>query len=168
MGPVRAALVPLVFAVSLSAGDGSCNGGKVVGVQDGDTLTVLCDARENRRIRLAGIDAPEKGQPYYRRARQFLSRMAFGQQVRLRVRERDRYGRLVAEVILPGGQSLNRMAVAEGYAWWYRRYAAADRPLARWEESARTARKGLWAEDGAIPPWLWRKQQRTVRDNRSQ
>jgi endonuclease YncB( thermonuclease family) len=130
---------------------------RVVGVSDGDTLTVLKADRTQVRIRLHGIDAPETGQDFGSRAKQAASDLAFGKQVTVRPVDQDRYGRTVAEVILPDGRSLNREMVRHGMAWWYRRYAPADRDLARLEADARAARAGLWSQPGAVAPWSWRK-----------
>jgi len=128
--------------------------GKVIGIADGDTITVL-HARRPERIRLSGIDAPEKGQPFGERARQFTARLAFGHEVTVRVSGRDRYGRLLAEVLRSDGRSLNQELVRAGYAWWYRRYSN-DAALAELEAQARLARVGLWADLHPVPPWEWR------------
>lgn len=129
---------------------------KVVGVSDGDTLTVLVAGNRQVKVRLHGIDAPETGQDFGSRAKQIASEMAFGKQVTVREVGRDRYGRTVAEVILPDERSLNREMVRSGMAWWFRRYAPADRELASLEAEARAAKRGLWAQAEAVPPWGWR------------
>src|SRR5262245_58772052 len=94
--------------------------GKVIGISDGDTLTVLHE-RTRVKIRLEGIDAPESGQDFGNRAKQAASTLAFGQIVTVHTKEHDRYGRLVAEVILADGRSLNHELVRLGWAWWFRR-----------------------------------------------
>lgn len=129
---------------------------RVVGISDGDTLTVLTPEKRQVKVRLHGIDAPETGQDFGTRAKQAASEMAFGQQVTVREVDRDRYGRTVAEVILPDGRSLNREMVQGGMAWWYSRYAPADHDLASLEAEAKAAKRGLWAQPGAVPPWEWR------------
>jgi endonuclease YncB( thermonuclease family) len=133
--------------------------GRVVGVADGDTIEVLRDGRA-MRVRLHAIDCPERGQPFGRQARQYTGAVAFGKTVIVRVRDTDRYGRLVAEVSLPDGKNLNRELVSAGLAWHYRRYSN-DETLARLEADARAARRGLWAASRAVPPWEFRKE-RTV------
>jgi micrococcal nuclease len=130
---------------------------KVVGITDGDTLTVLTSKKTQVKIRLAGIDAPESGQDFGSRAKQAASSLAFGKAVTIIERDIDRYGRTVAEVILPDGRSLNRELVGEGAAWWYRKYAASDEVLARLEAVARVERRGLWSQSSPVPPWEWRK-----------
>jgi endonuclease YncB( thermonuclease family) len=129
--------------------------GQVVGVADGDTLTVLHD-QHPEVIRLHGIDAPEQGQPFGARAKQATSALVFGQTVTVQVRDRDRYGRTVADVILPDGRQLSRELVRTGHAWWFRRYSA-DRRLADAEAEARSARVGLWRDRDPVPPWQWRR-----------
>ena len=129
---------------------------RVVGIVDGDTITVLIE-RTQVRIRLNGIDCPEKGQPFGRAATELTSSLAFGKTVQVISHGPDRYGRTVADIILPGGKSLNQELVRAGLAWWFRRYAPRDKTLARLEEEARDARRGLWRDEDPIPPWLWRK-----------
>jgi hypothetical protein len=100
---------------------------------------------------------PETGQDFGSRAKQAASALAFGKTVTIKARDTDRYGRTVAEVVLPDGRSLNREMVREGMAWWYERYAPADRELARLESEARASKRGLWSQPNPIPPWEWRK-----------
>jgi endonuclease YncB( thermonuclease family) len=128
--------------------------GRVVGVTDGDTLTVLHDSRAEK-VRLNGIDTPEQGQPYSQRAKQATASLAMKQLVTVQVRTLDRYGRTVADVRLPDGRLLNEVLVRAGYAWWFRRYSA-DPRLATAEAEARAARVGLWADPLPVPPWEWR------------
>lgn len=112
--------------------------GRVVGVADGDTITVLHEGRAEV-VRLHGIDAPEKRQPFGDRAKLFTVGLAFGQTIVVRAKDRDRYGRTVGNVILPDGRSLSQEVVRAGYAWWFRRYSAHPR-LAALETEARAAR----------------------------
>lgn len=148
-------LAVLLAALVLAAAAGGVEfRGRVIGVNDGDTITVLHD-RQPEKIRLHGIDAPEKGQPFSERAKQFASGLAFGRAVTIRVVDHDKYGRTVADVVLADGRSLNRELVRAGYAWWYRRYSN-DRTLAELEAHARATRSGLWADPHAVPPWEWR------------
>ena len=129
---------------------------RVIGVQDGDTLEVLRDGRPVR-VRLHGIDAPERRQPFGTRARQLVADLAFGRQVRVERLDTDRYGRLVGRVTLPDGRLLNLELVAAGLAWWYREYAPRDGTLAAMEERARRLKRGLWSDPRAVAPWLWRQ-----------
>jgi endonuclease YncB( thermonuclease family) len=132
--------------------------GRVVGVADGDTLSVLHDGKAER-VRLNGIDCPEKGQPFGAQAKAVTSAMAFGREVTVRPVNLDKYGRTVADVVLPDGRNLNRELVALGLAWWYRKYST-DESLGHLEVAARVGKKGLWADPEPIPPWAFRKQQK--------
>lgn len=133
--------------------------GKVVGVSDGDTISVMRGGRAVK-VRLHGIDCPEKKQPFGTRAKRFTSEMAFGMEVEVRVQTTDRYGRLVGEVILPDGISLNKQLVYLGPAWWYRKYAPNNRTLKALETGASEAKRGLWLDKNPIPPWEWGQMQR--------
>lgn len=129
--------------------------GRVVAVTDGDTLGVLRSGKEVK-VRLHGIDAPESGQAFGATAKQFASEKTFGKIVTVRVTDTDRYGRLVGEVTLVGGTSLNEQLVKNGLAWWYHQYGAKERVLAEAEIDARAARRGLWADANPTPPWAFR------------
>lgn len=134
--------------------------GRVVGVSDGDTLTVLLPEKTPLRVRLTEIDAPESGQPYGNRAKQALSALVFGQEVRLATRGEDRYGRTLVR-LYRGGLDVNAELVRQGAAWAFRRYLR-DPSLLALEEEARTERRGLWAlpEAERLPPWEWRAAKR--------
>jgi micrococcal nuclease len=149
----------ILVLVSFSAARSESFSGRVVAVADGDTIDLLRDGRAVR-VRLHGIDCPERGQPFGRQARQYTGTLAFGKTVIVRVRDTDRYGRVVAEVSLPDGKSLNGELVRAGLAWHYVRYSN-DGILARLEAVARAARRGLWTDSRAVPPWEFRKE-RTV------
>ena len=133
--------------------------GKVVGISDGDTISVLREGKAVK-VRLHGVDTPEKTQAFGTQARKFTGDLVFQQTVTVVIRDTDRYGRLVGEVLLPDGRSLNQELVKAGMAWWYRPYAPNDTTLAQLEAEARTAKRGLWADAHPIPPWEWRKGQR--------
>ncbi len=136
--------------------------GRVVGVSEGDTITVLSKGKPVR-IRLHGIDCPEKRQAFGKRAKQFTSRVVYGKEVRVKDLGQDRYRRTIAEVLLSDGRSLNRELVKAGFAWWYRKYAPEDEVLAQLERDARDAKRGLWADAKPIPPWQWRKMRKSYR-----
>lgn len=133
--------------------------GRVVEVIDGDTLEVLVAGSppERLRIRLAGIDTPERGQPWSRRARQALAARVAGKAVRVNAVTTDRYGRVVGEVYA-GDVCVSCELVREGHAWVYRRYTN-DAVLKRLEEDAQKNGRGLWGlpEAERIPPWEWRR-----------
>jgi micrococcal nuclease len=133
--------------------------GRVVAISDGDTIRVMHEGRAER-VRLWGIDSPESLQPWGTRAKQFSGDLAFGKTVIVRVRDIDRYKRIVAEVIVPDGRNLNQELVRAGMAWWYRQFAKRDTVLPALEQGAGAAKRGLWADPSPVPPWEWRQAQR--------
>ncbi|HEY8152751.1 MAG TPA: thermonuclease family protein [Myxococcota bacterium] len=148
------ALALLALAVSSPAAAEFFEG-RVVAVFDGDTIEVLV-GRERRRVRLAGIDTPERGQPWAKNARQALSRRVFGKEVRVNDVGTDRWGRTVGEVYADN-VCVGCELVREGNAWVYRQYSD-DEVLYQLEAEARAARRGLWSlpEAQRVPPWEWR------------
>jgi endonuclease YncB( thermonuclease family) len=128
--------------------------GRVVGITDGDTIKVLRAGRAET-VRLQGVDAPEKRQAYGERARRFAADLVFDRTVVVQARGRDRNGRLLGEVALPDGRSLNQELVRNGYAWWFRKYSG-DVRLASLEAEARQGRRGLWADQAPQAPWEYR------------
>lgn len=133
--------------------------GKVVGISDGDTITVLTDEKRQVKIRLYGVDCPESKQAYGTRARQSSSGHVFGKRVRVEVADTDRYGRTVGIVTGPDGTVLNRALLTEGMAWLYTGYCKAPvcKDWKREEEAARLKKTGLWADASPVPPWEYRK-----------
>ena len=134
--------------------------GKVVGVMDGDTIEVLDVTKTLRRIRLGGIDAPEKVQPFGARSKQHLSDQVFGKQVEVQSNKTDKYGRTVGKVMV-GGKDVNLEQVRSGLAWHYKKYqkeqSATDQSAyADAETSARSMKSGLWNDPKPMPPWEWR------------
>lgn len=147
--------MPLFFCgISSPAAVLDCS---VARVLDGDTLD--CDNRRGRyRIRLRSIDAPEKSQPWGRASGKNLRRHVLGKSVRIDVRGQDRYGRYLGTVYLRG-VSINGLQVREGMAWAYRRYLDSQDYL-RWEEQARSERRGLWQDPHPVYPSDYRKARR--------
>ncbi len=135
--------------------------GWVVAIQDGDTITVLDDARMQHRIRLSGIDAPEKRQAFGNRSREALGSMVFRKRVTVEWSKLDRYQRIVGKVI-SGGRDVNLEQVRLGLAWHYKQYAreqsATDQAAYdRAEQAARERRTGLWRDANPLPPWDFRR-----------
>ena len=132
----------------------SCAGeplnGKCVRVTDGDTIKVLQGGR-TVKVRLEGIDCPEFGDAFSAKAKAFTSDLVFGKVVTLRVKETDRYGRLVARVFVDG-QDVSVQLVRAGLAWHYKRYSS-DPVLAEAESTARALGIGIWSEPNPVPPW---------------
>jgi endonuclease YncB( thermonuclease family) len=145
--------------------DGGFEEARVVAIHDGDTLSVRTGG-ETFRVRLAQIDAPERGQPWGRRAREALARLAAGRSARLVVVDRDDYGRSVADLYV-GEDFVNEALVRSGDAWAYPRYLRSPRILEA-EDEARRAGRGLWRLPSGErePPWEWRRAQRRERENR--
>lgn len=134
--------------------------GRVVGITDGDTITVLDDNNQQHTIRLAEIDAPERGQPWGNRSRQALSALVFNKTVSVMQTDTDRYDRIVARVFVDG-EDVNRLMVEQGAAWAYRQYLT-DETLIEVEAEARRSGVGLWSMSAAqtVAPWLWRRGER--------
>lgn len=132
--------------------------GNVVSITDGDTFDVL-NGREKTRIRLEGIDCPEKKQPFGQRARQALSELCFRQRVRVEETGRDRNRRVIARVYLEDGRCINHEMLRQGMAWHFTRYSD-DPEYAALERRARILRQGLWADTNPVAPWEWRTRKR--------
>jgi endonuclease YncB( thermonuclease family) len=139
--------------------------GNVVAIADGDTLTVLDESKTQHKIRLAGIDAPEKAQAFGTKARENLAAKVFRQTVRIEVIDVDRYRREVGRIFL-GDRFVNMEMVHDGFAWRYVQY---DKPgeFTAAEVDARDHRRGLWADANPMPPWEWRKAKREARKERT-
>lgn len=138
--------------------------GKVVAIADGDTITVLDAQRVQHKIRLAGIDAPEKKQAFGQRAKQHISALVFSRVVDVEAEKKDRYKRTVGKVMVDG-QDVNLAMVVAGLAWHYKQYereqSVSDRLLySSAERDSRQARRGLWRDSDPMAPWDWRKASR--------
>ena len=147
---------------------------------DGDTITVIDSAHAVQKVRLAGIDAPERSQPYGAQARKHLVSLVFGKPVNVRWHKRDRYGRLVGEVHLairgacdPSEcarvEDVGLAQVESGFAWHYKQYQNEQSPenrrrYALAEQRARVIREGLWQDAHPVPPWEYRNGHRASRE----
>ncbi len=135
--------------------------GRIVGIADGDTVTILDEEKTQHKIRLGGIDAPEKKQAFGNRSKETLSDCAFGKQATVETGKRDRYGRWVGKVVV-NGQDCNLRQIQLGMAWHYKKYQSEQTQSDRAEYDAaelkaRAARQGLWQDAEPIPPWEFRK-----------
>ena len=149
--------------------------GKVIGVSDGDTLTVLTDQLLQVKVRLSGIDAPEKAQPFGRLAKENLSDLVYGKPVLIQDRKIDRYGRTIGLVLVsmpsckgecPKVLDISLEQIKQGLGWHYKAYqreqpASERSAYAQAEIDAQTARKGLWRDPEAVAPWEWRSSKRS-------
>lgn len=132
--------------------------GEVVGITDGDTLTILVN-RESFKVRLAEIDAPESKQPFGTRSRQSLAAICHRKPAQVTWKSRDRYKRIIGQVECAGIDA-NAHQVSSGMAWVFDRYSSPDSPLYRLQDDARQARRGLWSDAEPVPPWDWRRGQK--------
>jgi endonuclease YncB( thermonuclease family) len=146
------------FLCAVDSGAATTLHGKVVGITDGDTLTLLVDHTQHE-IRLAQIDAPEGGQPWGSSSKQALADKVFQKNVRVEVIDIDRYGREVGTVWLDG-RNINRELIRSGDAWVYRQYLT-DESLLSDEQTARAGRAGLWDLPDPVAPWDWRHRKRS-------
>jgi endonuclease YncB( thermonuclease family) len=133
--------------------------GKVVSVHDGDTVRVLDANNAQHKVRLDGIDAPERGQPFGTVARDRLASLVMGKAVTVHNEGRDKWGRTLGRIEIEG-RDVNRQMVDDGMAWHYSRFNK-DARLAAAERQARAAGRGLWADAKPVPPWEWRVSERT-------
>jgi endonuclease YncB( thermonuclease family) len=148
-------VLKVCFAESMTA--------KVVAVSDGDTIVVLVDSRQHK-VRLLGIDAPEKNQPFGNQSKQSLAEMVFSKTVVIDFNKRDKYQRIVGKILL-GSVDVNLQQIKFGYAWHYKQYEkeqdVEDRALyANQEYLARKNNIGLWSDSIPTPPWEFRKRRK--------
>lgn len=130
--------------------------GKVVGIADGDTFTLLTDENDQIKIRLHGIDCPEKKQDFGQVAKQKLSELIFGKQVSVVKKDIDRYKRTVGLVYDDQNKCINEEMLKAGLAWHYIKYDQNPEWQAM-EDEARNNRLGLWSQPNPTPPWEWRR-----------
>jgi|APFre7841882724_1041349.scaffolds.fasta_scaffold142238_2 endonuclease YncB( thermonuclease family) len=151
----------VLLAITASAGTLT---GRVVGIADGDTLTILDATNTQHKIRLAGLDSPEKGQPFGQVCKKSLSDLAYDRVVAVESSKLDKYGRVIGKVLV-NGQDVNLEQVRRGCGWHYKKYQneqILDDRLSyiAAEESARASRVGLWTDNEPMPPWEWRAARR--------
>ncbi len=154
----------LLTALALASAMANTLSGRVVGVSDGDTVTILDASKRTHKIRLLGIDSPEKKQPFGERAKQSLSDLVYNKQVNVEGGKPDRYGRALGKIVLDG-QDINLEQIRRGMAWHYKQYARDQSPqdriaYAEAEATARAQRAGLWQDAQPVPPWSFRREGR--------
>jgi len=159
-----AALAVFIAAGTASAAEPVRIDGRIVAVADGDTLTLLDATKTQHKIRLDGIDAPEKGQAFGNRSKQSLSDLAFGREAQAHCPKVDRYNRRVCKVIV-NGADVGLEQIKRGMAWAFVRYLKELEPERREayiaaEANARAEKRGLWRDSDPMPPWEWRDQHR--------
>jgi endonuclease YncB( thermonuclease family) len=133
--------------------------GRAVKIIDGDTFDLLAADNTTYRIRLHGIDCPERGQDYYKVCKTALGNFLGHRQLNVIVRNKDRYKRIVGDVYTSANEWVNQQMVAGGYAWHFTRYDR-DRRLGQAMQQAIQGNLGLWAMPNPTPPWEWRRARR--------
>lgn len=129
--------------------------GKVIKILDGDTYDLLTADKQTLRIRMEGIDAPEKGMPFYRVSKNYLGSLCFQKEVMAKIKETDVHGRLVADTYIDG-KEMGQEMIKAGLAWHFKKYSS-DEILANLEIEARNNKKGLWVDPRPIAPWEIRR-----------
>lgn len=132
------------------------NNGYVIGIIDGDTYDLLLEDKSKIRVRLDGIDAPEKGMPFYKLAKKYLSDLCFNKYVTYVQTTLDGHGRTVAKTYLEDGRECGEQLIKAGLAWHFKKYST-EKKLADLEIEARNKKIGIWSDPRPIPPWEVRK-----------
>jgi endonuclease YncB( thermonuclease family) len=162
MNAIRSLFISLVLFTSTAISAGPLTPGLVIAISDGDTITLLTEDKQQLKIRLAGIDTPEKKQAFGTKARDHLASRIFKHDVEVDLRKKDQYGRYIG-VIYISGVDINQSMIQDGYAWFYKHYAK-DQPkeeaqrYAKAEADARSKQRGLWSDPNPVPPWEFRKE----------
>lgn len=130
--------------------------GKVIKISDGDTITVLLKGKEQKKLRLAEVDCPEKGQAFGKNARQFTSDKVFGKTITFIETDKDRYGRSIAKVYYDKGKYLSEELIRAGMGWWYCAFSK-NSSLGELQNKAQYQKVGLWQDVHAVAPWEYRK-----------
>lgn len=157
-------LVAIALALTTSTVHAEKLTGRVVSITDGDTLTLLDATKTQHKIRLAGIDSPEKSQPFGQHCKESLSDLAYDRAATVETNKLDRYGRAIGKVLV-NGLDVNMEQIQRGCGWHYKKYQN-EQPLddrlsySSAEGSARANRVGLWADQDPVPPWDWRNARR--------
>ena len=157
-------LVAIAFTVLSSSAYAETLVGRVVGIADGDKLTLLDTSNTQHKIRLAGIDSPEKNQPFGQVCKQSLSGLAYDHSAQIDWKKMDRYGRIIGKVLVDG-RDVNLEQIRRGCGWHYKKYMneqiLGDRlSYGKAEESAMVSKVGLWTDAEPVPPWEWRRDHR--------
>ena len=127
--------------------------GKIIGIVDGDTFDILMEGNITVRVRMEGIDAPERGMPFYKVAKNYLSNLCFGKQVKLKISHKDNHNRTLAFSYLEDGKELSHEMLKAGLAWHFKKYNS-DVDLEQLEIDARNSKIGIWQDENPMPPWI--------------
>ncbi len=145
----------LIFLLACQPPEEGTLNGKIVSVADGDTVTLLTDDNERIRIRLLGIDAPERGQDFGTKARQYLNDLCYQKEVTVRFSEKDQYDRILG-VVYVGDMNINEEMVRQGLAWYYSHFVT-DHRLDSLEQLARKEKLNIWSMKNPLSPYEFRK-----------
>jgi len=151
-------LIPFIIACNSISADHSTNtkdekiSGRVVSVIDGDTYDILLSGNKTVRVRMEGIDAPERGMPFYRVSKNYLKSLCANKAVTVRITNKDQYDRYVGFTYLEDGTELSHAMIEAGLAWHFKKYNS-DSDLATLETEAQTLKKGLWQDNNPMSPW---------------
>jgi endonuclease YncB( thermonuclease family) len=132
------------------------NSGRVVRLADGDTFTLLVAGNKQLKVRLHGIDAPERQQDFGNAARKKMQELTTGHTIHIEVKDTDRYGRTVGIARRDDGLIINEEMLRTGMAWHYTAYDKNPK-WSQLQQQARNKKRGLWAQPNPTPPWEWRK-----------
>lgn len=162
--PIRVCLATVLGLILISSASADVIKGHVIKVADGDTVTILDSSNTQHKIRLSGIDAPERKQAFGTRSQQALSAEVFGKVVLVDWNKRDKYRRIVGKILMDG-QDVNLRQIQRGMAWHYKKYEneqdVADRSIyAQAEYQAQRDKVGLWGDKKPMAPWDWRRLKR--------
>jgi micrococcal nuclease len=135
---------------------------RVVSVVDGDTINVSVNGGPKEKVILYGVDCPEMAQDFGQNARQFTDQACYKKDVSIEVKGKDPSGRIIANVFLADGTSLNQALVTQGLAWWSDKYAPNEILLKQLHATAKASHKGLWAAPDPVPPWIFRNGNKNV------
>ncbi|KAF5057960.1 Staphylococcal nuclease-like protein [anaerobic digester metagenome] len=149
--------IPIISCTSKSGNNpslkkGSTDSGKVISIIDGDTYDVLLQGKKTVRVRMEGIDAPEKGMPFYQKSKKYLSDLCFGKQIKIKITGVDNHERFLAYSFLEDGKELSQEMIKAGLAWHFKKYNS-DSTLSNLEIKAKNMKKGLWSENNPMSPW---------------
>ena len=135
---------------------GSMVSGKVIAIIDCDTYDALINGNKTIRVRMEGIDAPERGMPFYQKSKKYLSDLCFGRKVKIKITGIDNYKRVIAYTYIDDGKELSYEMIRAGFAWHFKKYNS-DSNLSELELEAKKQRKGLWVDENPMSPWENRK-----------
>jgi endonuclease YncB( thermonuclease family) len=153
--PFLIVAISILCTCGISTSDlkpGDSISGKVISIIDGDTYDIILKGNRTIRIRMEGIDAPEKGMPFYKVSKKFLSDLCYNKNVSIYITGEDDYNRFLARTYLNKSTELGQEMIKAGFAWHFKKYSS-DTILSRLEIEARNQKRGLWIDERPMAPW---------------